>query len=93
MTRSARWLQHFQTQLQRRQHIILHGNIHDQFLWRGDYTGLRNYFDTYFNQQGYDIVVHYDPIDGFQFAHPAMVQPFQALTPVALETVPAPYSV
>ena len=79
MTLSARWLQLFSIQLQRRQHIILHGNIHDQFLWRGDYIGLTDYFNAYFSQQNCDLIVHYDPIDGFEFADPEMMQRFNQL--------------
>jgi hypothetical protein len=32
-TFSARWIPDFEKQLYRRRHIILYGNIHDQFLW------------------------------------------------------------
>jgi hypothetical protein len=38
---SARWIQDFEKQLYRRRHLILYGNIHDQFLWRGAYLGIQ----------------------------------------------------
>ena len=77
---SARWIQNFNNQLNRRQHIILHGNIHDPFLWRGGYTTIADFLDTYFQERNFDIIAHYDPIDGFSFARDEMRLQFQQLT-------------
>jgi hypothetical protein len=44
---SSRWIQEFEKQLYRRQHIVLYGNIDDQFLWRGSYQGIHECLKTY----------------------------------------------
>jgi len=77
---SARWIQNFGNQLNRRQHIILHGNIHDPFLWRGAYTNIADFLDTYFQDRHFDIIARYDPIDGFSFVQDEMRSQFQQLT-------------
>jgi hypothetical protein len=65
---SSRWILDFEKQVQRRKHIVLYGNVHDQFLWRGDYLTAEEFLLAYFRGMAFDIVVRYDPIDGFQFA-------------------------
>jgi hypothetical protein len=77
---SARWIQDFEKQLYRRRHLILYGNIHDQFLWRGAYLGIQDFLQTYFQDLGFDLVSRYDPIDGFTFAQETMRTEFDRLT-------------
>lgn len=69
---SARWITDFEKQLYRRNHIILHGNIHDRFLWRGSYLSLKEFLPIYFQDLNFQTIVNYDPIDGFTFARPEM---------------------
>lgn len=76
---SARWIQDFEKQIHRRQHVILYGNIHDQFLWRGNYQGIEDFLQAYFQDLTFDLVVNYDPIDGFRFAQPEMRSRFDQL--------------
>lgn len=64
---SSRWILDFEKQVQRRKHVILYGNIHDQFLWHGAYLTANEFLTLYFRDQGFDLVVRYDPIDGFLF--------------------------
>ncbi|MEB3123854.1 MAG: AAA family ATPase [Snowella sp.] len=86
---SARWIQDFEKQLYRRRHIILYGNIHDQFLWRGAYLGIQDFLQTYFQDLGFDLVSRYDPIDGFTFAQKTMRTEFDRLTQQALQPNPS----
>lgn len=76
---SARWIADFEKQLYRRQHIILYGNIHDLFLWRGTYQGINDFLQGYFRDLNFDLILRYDPIDGFDFAQPDMRQQFDQL--------------
>ncbi len=85
---SARWIQDFEKQLYRRRHLILYGNIHDQFLWRGAYLGIQDFLQTYFQDLGFDLVSRYDPIDGFTFAQETMRTEFDRLTQQALQPNP-----
>ena len=77
---SARWIQDFEKQLYRRCHIILYGNIHDQFLWRGTYQGTEYFLQTYFQDLGFDIFGRYDPIDGFTFPQETMREQFEQIS-------------
>ncbi|NET48921.1 MAG: ATP-dependent Clp protease ATP-binding subunit, partial [Merismopedia sp. SIO2A8] len=76
---SARWIQEFEKHLYRRQHIILYGNIHDQFLWQGNYQGMVEFLNGYFLNLGFDLISRYDPVDGLLFAQPQMREQFEAL--------------
>ncbi|HLJ56758.1 MAG TPA: hypothetical protein VKT77_17095, partial [Chthonomonadaceae bacterium] len=70
---SSRWVLDFEKQLQRRKHILLYGNIHDQFLWRDEYHALPEFLPAYFTRLGFELIVQYDPVDGFRFADDAPV--------------------
>ena len=76
---SARWIQDFEKHLYRRQHLILYSNIHDQFLWQGSYQNMTGFLNNYFLNQGFDLIVRYDPIDGLSFSKPEMRQIFADL--------------
>ncbi len=64
---SSRWITDFIKHRYHRLHTILYGNIHDQFLWQGNYQNLENFLTCYFQDLGFEIVVTYDMIDGFNF--------------------------
>lgn len=94
---SSRWIQEFEKQLHRRQHIILYGNIDDQFLWRSSYQGIHEFLTNYFQDLNFQLIVRYDSIDGFTFAQPQMGDRFQEITRAAaigtnpqIPTQPAP---
>ncbi|XZN92883.1 MAG: AAA family ATPase [Microcoleus sp.] len=94
---SSRWIQEFEKQLYRRQHIVLYGNIDDQFLWRGSYQGIHEFLTNYFQDLNFQLIVRYDSIDGFTFARPEMGDRFEQITRAAairinpqLPTQPAP---
>ncbi|WP_377477398.1 MAG: AAA family ATPase [Microcoleus anatoxicus] len=94
---SSRWIQEFEKQLYRRQHIVLYGNIDDQFLWRGSYQGIHEFLTNYFQDLNFQLIVRYDSIDGFTFAKPEMSDRFEQITRAAatrinpqLPTQPAP---
>lgn len=78
-TISSRWISDFEKHLYRRQHIILYGNIHDQFLWRGTYLSIQEFLQTYFVDLGFELVLRYDPVDGYNFAQTDMSARFQQL--------------
>lgn len=70
---SSRWILDFEKQIERRKHVLLYGNIHDQFLWRGEYLTVAEFLPAYFGNLRFDLVVRYDSIDGFQFADDPLV--------------------
>lgn len=76
---SSRWIVDFEKHLYRRQHIIIYGNVHDQFLYRGAYLGLETFLHGYFLDQGFALRLRYDPVDGFTFAQPDMQAQFHSL--------------
>ena len=69
---SSRWIQDFEKYLYRRQNLVLYNNIHDRYLWQGTYYSLTDFIDKYFINLGFDLIVRYDPIDGFTFPQPEM---------------------
>lgn len=81
---SARWIQEFEKHLYRRQHLILYGNIHDQFLWQGSYQGMAEFLNAYFLNLGFDLIVRYDLVDGLTFAQSEMRPLFDELTKARL---------
>ena len=85
---SARWISEFNKHLYRRQHIILYGNIHDQFLWRGSYQSTSPFLNHYFQDLNFGIVVRYDPIDGLTFAQSEMRATFDRLARQNLPGIP-----
>jgi hypothetical protein len=61
---SARWVKEFEKQLLRRKHVVLYGNIHDLFLFRGQYESANDILMSKLGDRGFDIIVRYDQIDG-----------------------------
>ena len=76
---NVRWIREFHKQILRRQHIILHGNIHDLFLWGNTYQNIQEILKSYFLDLKFDLVVSYDNIEKFQCAKPEMRELFDEL--------------
>ena len=66
--RSSRWIADFEKQLLRQKHVILYGNVHDQLLWRGAYQSANEFLRGFFRDQGFEVILQYDPVDGLSFA-------------------------
>lgn len=49
---TSRWVTEFQRQITRRKHVVLYGNIHDQFLWRGSYLPVHDVLAALFAETG-----------------------------------------
>jgi Cdc48 subfamily AAA family protein len=79
---SSRWVANFNKQLQHRKHIVLYGNIHDLFLFRGEHLTVNDFLIATFQDMGYQIVVRYDQIDGFAFFRPGDAPPTPAQEPL-----------
>jgi hypothetical protein len=77
---SSRWITDFIKHHYHRLHTILSGNIHDQFLWRGNYQNLEDFLNCYFHDLGFEVIINYDPIDGFNFHHQKGEKKFKELT-------------
>jgi len=71
---SSHWMIDFQNQLMRGRHLILHGNIADQFLVNGIYNSLPQYLEWYFREEGYEVIAQYDIVDGFRLTAPSEMQ-------------------
>jgi hypothetical protein len=68
---TSRWVTEFQRQITRRKHVVLYGNIHDQFLWRGSYLPVHDVLAALFAETGFELYIRYDPVDGLQFDPPS----------------------
>ncbi len=77
---SAGWIAEFEKQIHHRKHIILHGNIHDQFLWRGNYYRINEFLTNYFQYLEFPLILNFDRIDGFNFVNEQMRNQFNHLT-------------
>ena len=76
---SSNWIPEFHNQLRRGRHLVLTGNIADQFLVNGQYQSLLGFLDRYFQEEGYEVVGRYDIVDGLRFATPEMQAGFGGL--------------
>jgi energy-coupling factor transporter ATP-binding protein EcfA2 len=64
---SSRWIGEFEKQALRRKHIVLYGNIHDLFMWRGVYQSVNEILLSYFRDLDYKIICQYNLVDGLRF--------------------------
>jgi len=64
---TSRWIQEFERQILRRKHVVLYGDVYDQFLWRGAYQTAHEFLQGCLVNYGFEIIVHYDPVDGFDY--------------------------
>lgn len=76
---SSQWMTEFHNQLVRGKHVLLHGNVADQFLLNGEYCSLAGFLDTYFRSEGFEVVGRYDIADGLRLVSPDMQPVFQGL--------------
>ncbi|MBF0426351.1 MAG: AAA family ATPase [Magnetococcales bacterium] len=83
---SSRWIGEFTRLLLRRKHVLLHGNIHDHFLWRGQDLALPEFLRACFREMGFNLILHYDPLDGFTFAGSELPPP----PPIGADGIPLP---
>ncbi len=88
---SSRFILEVEKQLHRRKHIVLYGNIYDQFLWSGFYTTVDDFLRSYFLEMSFDVVAEYDPIDGFQFADHQIVRALPETSQKLPETMEGRY--
>jgi DNA polymerase III delta prime subunit len=77
--KSSAWMIEFQKALVRGKHVILYGNVADQFLLNGSYCSLNGFLANFFQSEGYEIVGIYDLVDGFRFAPDAAQEQFNEL--------------
>ena len=76
---SSRWIIDFEKQIVRGKHVLLYGNVHDQFLRRGMYATPMDFLMAYAQELGFDVILQYDPIDGLGFAREEMRRTFDEL--------------
>jgi ATP-dependent Clp protease ATP-binding subunit ClpA len=74
-----RWLTEFEKQIHCRKHIILYGNIHDEFLWRDERQTIYKIINTFLQELGFNLTVRYNPISGFSYSSDAMREQFNNL--------------
>ncbi len=99
---SSQWMTEFQKELLRAKQVLLYGNVADMFLLNGRYLSLGDFLNTYFREEGYNIVSTYDIADGLRLADPSVMQPIfdrilmaatggdvNAVTPAVSGPVPA----
>ena len=65
--RGAGWITEFSTQLLRRKHVLLYGNIYDRFLFAGKYRDLSAIVTGILREEGFEIITTYDFLDGYRF--------------------------
>lgn len=74
---SPLWMVEFEKQLLRGKHVLLYGNVEDRFLLPGnrEIASLADFLNQYFCDAGYNLVGHYDIVDGIQLADPQQMEP------------------
>jgi ATP-dependent Clp protease ATP-binding subunit ClpA len=78
-TGQFRWLTEFEKQIHCRKHIILYGNIHDEFLWRDQSHTVQKIINTFLHELGFSLIVRYSPVNGFSFFSDSMREQFSSL--------------
>ena len=74
-----RWLAELEKQIHSRKHIILYGNIHDEFLWRDKRQTVYQIINTFLNELGFDLNVRYNLMNGFSYFSNSMREQFNNL--------------
>ena len=72
---SSAWMTEFAQHHRRGKHLLLYGNIVDQYLLNGEYLSLLEFLGRYFKAQGYELIGRYDFVDGLQLAEPVEMEP------------------
>ena len=75
-----RWLAEFEKQIHCRKHIILYGNIHDEFLWRDERQTVYKIINTFLHELGFSLILRYSPVNGFSYFSDSMREQFSSLT-------------
>src|SRR3989442_6102285 len=71
---SAPWMGEFHKQLVRGKHVLLYGNVLDHFYvtrtgeTQGRYVSVPEFLRLYFSDEGYEVIGHYDIVDGLTYA-------------------------
>lgn len=91
--KSSRWMTDFHRQLLCGKHVLLHGNVEDQFLFtphasaqNGDgdtsaYVSMAHFLRQYFTSSGYEVVGEYDVADGLRLLDVLAMRPiFDAIS-------------
>lgn len=71
----------FHKQLVRGKHVLLYGNVLDHFYVtrnresQGRYVSVPEFLRLYFGDEGYEVIGHYDIVDGLTFADPTAMRP------------------
>lgn len=74
-----RWLTELEKQIHCRKHIILYGNIHDEFLWRDERQTVYKIINTFLHELGFSLIVRYSPVNGFSYFFDSMREQFSSL--------------
>ncbi|TAF39099.1 MAG: hypothetical protein EAZ69_02070 [Oscillatoriales cyanobacterium] len=74
-----RWLTELEKQIHCRKHIILYGNIHDEFLWRDERQTVYKIINTFLHELGFSLIVRYSPVNGFSYFSEPMREQFGSL--------------
>ena len=56
---SSGWMVEFHKQLLRGKHVLLYGNVADQFLLNGEYLPLLSFLGRYLQEVGYELIGRY----------------------------------
>nr|VFK24600.1 MAG: hypothetical protein BECKMB1821G_GA0114241_100918 [Candidatus Kentron sp. MB]VFK27093.1 MAG: hypothetical protein BECKMB1821I_GA0114274_100234 [Candidatus Kentron sp. MB]VFK74910.1 MAG: hypothetical protein BECKMB1821H_GA0114242_101219 [Candidatus Kentron sp. MB] len=74
---SPLWMVEFDKQLLRGKHVLLYGNVEDRFLLpeSNKIVSLAEFLNRYFCEIDYELVGHYDIVDGIQLADPQQMGP------------------
>ena len=71
----------FHKQLVRGKHVLLYGNVLDHFYItrsgdaQGRYVSVPEFLRLYFGDEGYEVIGHYDIVDGLTFSDPLVMRP------------------
>lgn len=74
-----RWLTELEKHIHCRKHIILYGNIHDEFLWRDERQTLYKIINTFSQELGFSLIVRYNLVNGFSYFSESMREQFGSL--------------
>lgn len=66
-SRNSEWIAELEKQLRRQKHVVLYGNVYDHCLYNNRYLQIGDFLNVFFADLGFEVVVRYDPIDGFVF--------------------------
>ena len=71
----------FHKHLVRGKHVLLYGNVLDHFYVTpsvdslGRYVSVPEFLRLYFHDEGYEVIGHYDIVDGLSFSDPSVMRP------------------